>query len=78
MKSLWISIVLLLSFITGLAISASAQDQSDEQTIIEIAKKRLYLGGVDEQDLEVQTILIKPPKVFGEEEAQEQEQQEEF
>lgn len=78
MKKFLVGLIALLGFVLGLGISASAQNETQEETIIEIAKKRLYVGGVDEQDLEVQPLLMKPQKVFGEEEVQEQEQQEEF
>lgn len=78
MKTISLIIFVLVSFIFGVGLHALAQNSTEDQAITEIAKKRLYSGGVDEQDLEVQSILIKPQKVFGEEETQEQEPQEEF
>jgi hypothetical protein len=32
----------------------------DELVLIQKARKKLYPGGYDEQDLEVQTVLVKP------------------
>lgn len=35
---------------------------SDEPLIVQKARKRLYAGGFDEQDLEVQLVLLKPQR----------------
>jgi hypothetical protein len=58
----WIFIIVSLLFCSMSIASVDLGVDSEEQEFIQKARKRLYPGGFDEQDLEVQPALIKPQR----------------
>ncbi|MEN0059267.1 MAG: hypothetical protein AAGB31_10575 [Bdellovibrio sp.] len=60
------SLILLVSFVIGSLVGAQelseapAYDEAKEAAIAQRAKKRLYPGGRDEEDLRVQNQLTTP------------------
>jgi hypothetical protein len=58
----WIFIIVSFLFCSMSIASGDLEVDSAEQELIQKARKRLYPGGYDEQDLEVQAVLIKPQR----------------
>lgn len=58
----WIFIIVSLLFCSMSIASVDLGVDAEEQELIQKARKRLYPGGYDEQDLEVQTVLVKPQR----------------
>lgn len=58
----WVFFIVTLCFWCMSFAESSIVVDEEEQAIIQRARKRLYPGGQDEQDLEVQAILTKPKR----------------
>lgn len=58
----WIFIIVSLLFCSMSIAGETLAVDSVEQELIQKARKRLYPGGYDEQDLEVQSVLVKPQR----------------
>ncbi len=69
-KPKWIELILFMVFIfSGLLLQAeeSTVFNSEDLVIAKVAQERSYPGGSDENEIEVQTPLIKPHRKIGSE-----------
>lgn len=62
MKKIFSLVFLLLTLLPAMVFAQVQYDEAKEAEIALKAKKRLYPGGRDEEDLKVQSQLTTPPR----------------